>query len=55
MHTNGHHGFNGIDALPTSMVKSKFLSDQNDLGVVSVGFSGGQVRVPEMYSPVYFP
>lgn len=28
----------------TSMVKSKFLSNSEDLGVVAVGFSGGQVR-----------
>ena len=27
----------------TSMVKSKFLSNPEDLGVVAVGFSGGQV------------
>ncbi|TKW55548.1 Arginase [Colletotrichum tanaceti] len=29
----------------TSMVKSKFLSDPEDLGVVAVGFSGGQVHL----------
>ncbi|KAI1492304.1 hypothetical protein F5X96DRAFT_402932 [Biscogniauxia mediterranea] len=28
----------------TSMVRSKFLSNPEDLGVVAVGFSGGQVR-----------
>ncbi|GJC85461.1 arginase [Colletotrichum liriopes] len=28
----------------TSMVKSKFLSDPEDLGVVAVGFSGGQCK-----------
>lgn len=28
----------------TSMVKSRFLSHPEDLGVVAVGFSGGQVR-----------
>lgn len=27
----------------TSMVKSKFLSNPEDIGVVAVGFSGGQV------------
>lgn len=27
----------------TSMVKSKFLSKPEDLGIVAVGFSGGQV------------
>jgi hypothetical protein len=27
------------------MVKSKFLSNPEDLGVVAVGFSGGQVRL----------
>lgn len=30
----------------TSMVESKFLSHPEDLGVVAVGFSGGQVRPP---------
>jgi hypothetical protein len=28
----------------TSLVKNKFLSHPEDLGVVAVGFSGGQVR-----------
>jgi hypothetical protein len=28
----------------TSMVQSKFLSNPEDIGVVAVGFSGGQVR-----------
>lgn len=27
----------------TSMIKSKFLSHPEDLGIVAVGFSGGQV------------
>jgi hypothetical protein len=30
--------------LNTSMVESKFLSHPDELGVVAVGFSGGQVR-----------
>ena len=29
--------------MTTSMVKPKFLDSQADLGVVAVGFSGGQV------------
>lgn len=36
----GHYSGN----LNTSMVKSNFLSNPEDLGVVAVGFSGGQVR-----------
>lgn len=28
----------------TSTVKSRFLSHPEDLGIVTVGFSGGQVR-----------
>lgn len=28
----------------TSMIESKFLSHPDNLGVVAVGFSGGQVR-----------
>jgi arginase len=31
-------------SLNTSMVHNRFLSNQEDLGVVAVGFSGGQVR-----------
>ena len=30
----------------TSMVQSKFLQHQHELGVVAVGFSGGQVSSP---------
>lgn len=30
----------------TSMVQPKFLTRGNELGVVAVGFSGGQVRFP---------
>jgi hypothetical protein len=30
----------------TSMVESKFLDHPGDLGVVAVGFSGGQVGFP---------
>ncbi|OAA65343.1 arginase [Niveomyces insectorum RCEF 264] len=32
------------DSTTTSMVKSKFLDSQDDLGVVAVGFSGGQCK-----------
>ncbi len=32
------------EVVNTSMVKPKFLVNQLDLGVVAVGFSGGQVR-----------
>lgn len=38
-HTYGHY----YKDMHTSMVKSKFLSNPEDLGVVAVGFSGGQV------------
>lgn len=38
-HTYGHY----YKDMNTSMVKSKFLSNPEDLGVVAVGFSGGQV------------
>lgn len=38
----GH--YNQYKDTNTSMVKSKFLSNPEDLGVVAVGFSGGQVR-----------
>ncbi|KZL66509.1 arginase, partial [Colletotrichum tofieldiae] len=33
-----------VSTMHTSMVKSKFLSDPEDLGVVAVGFSGGQCK-----------
>jgi len=36
------NGTNGAGAF-TSMIKSKFLDNQEELGVVAVGFSGGQV------------
>lgn len=29
---------------PSSTIKPKFLANATDLGVVAVGFSGGQVR-----------
>lgn len=29
----------------TSTVKSRFLTHPEDLGIVTVGFSGGQVRI----------
>lgn len=48
MHSNGTNGNgngHGDVVLPTTMVKSKFLSNQYDVGVVSVGFSGGQVSI----------
>jgi hypothetical protein len=34
----------------TSMVKSKFLSNPEDIGVVAVGFSGGQVSTVPLVS-----
>jgi arginase len=36
----------------TSLVTSKFLSHPEDIGVVAVGFSGGQVRtsLSDIYS-----
>lgn len=38
----------------TSMVKPKFLTRGNELGVVAVGFSGGQVRIsPSSPIPTY--
>lgn len=40
----GH--YNHYKGLNTSMIQSKFLSNPEDLGVVAVGFSGGQVRTP---------
>ena len=40
MATNGYHN-NGT--MNTSMVRPKFLRNQEDLGIVAVGFSGGQV------------
>lgn len=40
---SGRH-YNHYKELNTSMIKSKFLSNPEDLGVVAVGFSGGQVR-----------
>jgi len=33
----------------TSMVESKFLSHPEELGVVAVGFSGGQVSHPAQH------
>lgn len=38
-HAYGHY----YKDMNTSMIKSKFLSNPEDLGVVAVGFSGGQV------------
>ena len=46
----GAGGVNGSDTkhaeprFGTSMIKSKFLTHPQDIGVVAVGFSGGQVR-----------
>lgn len=37
----GH--YNHYKGLNTSMIKARFLSNPEDLGVVAVGFSGGQV------------
>ena len=39
----GNGSNSGSGNMNTSMVKSKFLSHPEDLGVVAVGFSGGQV------------
>lgn len=36
--------YNHFKSLNTSMVQSKFLSNPEDLGVVAVGFSGGQCK-----------
>ena len=36
--------------MTTSMAKSRFLSNPEDLGIVAVGFSGGQVR-PNAFLP----
>ena len=43
-------GTNGVHkkALFTSMVKSKFLSNPEHLGILAVGFSGGQVSVSDL-------
>lgn len=39
----------------TSMVKSKFLSNPEHLGVVAVGFKGGQVHtVPYPFESIFF-
>ena len=37
----------------TSMIKSRFLSKPEDIGVVAVGFSGGQVSfcLPQAVTP----
>ena len=35
--------------MSTSMIQSKFLSKNEDLGVVAVGFSGGQVSLKLLY------
>jgi hypothetical protein len=37
----------------TSMITSKFLSHPQDIGVVAVGFSGGQVRLPSFPFPSF--
>ncbi|KAJ0328422.1 hypothetical protein COL5a_005201 [Colletotrichum fioriniae] len=39
----------------TSMVTSKFLSNPEDLGVVAVGFSGGQVSIANLLYPTLGP
>lgn len=44
---SGRH-YNHYKELNTSMIKSKFLSNPEDLGVVAVGFSGGQVGFPPL-------
>lgn len=45
--SNGSRVFGGMN---TSMVESKFLSHPGDLGVVAVGFSGGQVGCAAAWS-----
>lgn len=40
----GHPTYNHYRTLNTSMIHSKFLSNPEDLGVVAVGFSGGQCK-----------
>lgn len=37
--------YNHYKELNTSMIHSKFLTNPEDLGVVAVGFSGGQVCI----------
>ena len=39
----------------TSMVQSKFLDNPEDLGIVAVGFSGGQVRSSARVESLPFP
>lgn len=48
---SGRH-YNHYKELNTSMIKSKFLSNPEDLGVVAVGFSGGQVRSFSLLQPL---
>lgn len=52
-HQYGHY----YKDMNTSMVKSKFLSNPDDLGVVAVGFKGGQVSLTNSISslPTYLP
>ena len=38
-----HSALNTFGNMNTSMIESKFLSHPEELGVVAVGFSGGQV------------
>ena len=35
--------------MTTSPIKNRFLANQEELGVVAVGFSGGQVRFFSFY------
>lgn len=39
----------------TSMAKSKFLSHPTDLGIVAVGFAGGQVCLIPLHIHIHFP
>lgn len=46
IHSSGSRTFGRPQIHNTSMIESKFLSHPEELGVVAVGFSGGQVRPP---------
>ena len=51
-----HSATNTFGNMNTSMIESKFLSHPEELGVVAVGFSGGQVcGISPLPSPVVPP
>lgn len=50
-HQYGHY----YKDMNTSMIRSKFLSNPEDLGVVAVGFKGGQVRFYSYSTPTTPP